>query len=287
MFDTVLLRSFVAVVQENGFTRAAERLCLTQSAVSTHLRRLEEHVGSSLISRSTRTIVLTPEGETLMAYAQAILALNRDAEAHLSRVAEQDTIRIGVSDDFADLRLMQTLQDFSERTPSVTIQVEVGIPGLLSTALEQGHLDIVVGGYCQRRTGGRLIWTEPLIWVISERSSLALPDPLPLAFFPEPCPYREAAMAALALAGRSHRIAMVCSSTGGLAAAAHSGFAATVMPASQMESGLCRIKPEQGLPDLPEVEFMLIERTESRTPLLTELADAIIARINGRAMVKR
>lgn len=286
MFDIVLLRSFVTVVQENGFTRAAERLCLTQSAVSSHLRRLEEHVGKPLISRSTRSVVLTPEGETLMAYARAILVLNRDAEARLSRSSEPDMIRIGMSGDFADLQLMQTLQDFSEHNRGIAIQVEVGIPGPLSRALENGQLDIVIGGFCQRGNPGRLLWTEPLIWVIAEQSSFVLPDPLPLAFFPEPCPYREAAMAALALAGRAHRIAMVCSSTGALAAAAHAGFAATVIPASWLDTGLHRIKADQGLPELPNVEFMLIERAEAKSPLLSELADTIIAKVGARAVSK-
>jgi hypothetical protein len=63
MFDTVLLRSFVAVVQEGGFTHAAARLNLTQSAVSAHLRRLEKQTGCDLLARTTRSVTLTADGE--------------------------------------------------------------------------------------------------------------------------------------------------------------------------------------------------------------------------------
>ena len=76
MFDTVLLRSFVAVVQEGGFTHAAARLNLTQSAVSAHLRRLEKQTGRDLLARTTRSVTLTADGELLLGYARAILALN-------------------------------------------------------------------------------------------------------------------------------------------------------------------------------------------------------------------
>src|SRR5579864_8502430 len=85
MFDTVLLRSFVAVVQEGGFTHAAARLNLTQSAVSAHVRRLEKQTGRELLARTTRSVTLTADGELLLGYARAILALNRDARAQMLR----------------------------------------------------------------------------------------------------------------------------------------------------------------------------------------------------------
>ena len=89
MFDTVLLRSFVAVVQEGGFTLAAARLNLTQSAVSAHLRRLEKQTGRDLLARTTRSVTLTADGELLLGYARAILhstmMRRRSFRAHRAR----------------------------------------------------------------------------------------------------------------------------------------------------------------------------------------------------------
>ncbi len=101
MFDVLLLKkTFVTVVDEEGFSRAAEKLHLTQSAVSGHLRRLEEQVGKPLLKRTTRSQQLTPDGERLIAYARTILALNRDAWAQLTRTPFHGRVRIGVSEDF-------------------------------------------------------------------------------------------------------------------------------------------------------------------------------------------
>ena len=76
LFDVTLLRSFQAVAQEASFTKAAERLNLTQSAVSSHVRRLEEQAAKSLFVRNTRSVALTGDGEILLGYARAILRLN-------------------------------------------------------------------------------------------------------------------------------------------------------------------------------------------------------------------
>lgn len=103
MFDTLLLKTFVAVVDEEGFSRAAEKLHLTQSAVSGHVRRLEEQVGKPLLTRTTRSQQLTPDGERLLSYARTILVLNRDAWAELTRTPFHGRLRIGVSEDLSNL----------------------------------------------------------------------------------------------------------------------------------------------------------------------------------------
>ncbi|MES2102482.1 MAG: LysR substrate-binding domain-containing protein [Pseudomonadota bacterium] len=280
MFDTVLLRTFVTVAQENGFTRAAEKLSLTQSAISTHLRRLEEQVGKPLLTRTTRSVALTPDGEILMTYARAILSLNRDAQARLSGLAKPLTLRIGLPEDFANAILMAALQQFAERHAGLTLEMEVGLQADLLQALDDGGLDLAIGGHCHSKRRGKLLWKEPLAWVFAEQAALVLPAPLPLAFFPEPCPYREVAVAALARSGTPYRIALRCSSVAGMIAAARAGFAIAAIPASQIRSGLRRIGVGQGLPALPDVEFMLFARSNSGGPadgLLGELAEALLA----------
>lgn len=96
MFDPVLLRSFIAVVDCANFTRAAERLHLTQSTVSQQLRRLEDSVGCRLLDRDQRRVVATVEGERLLAYARRILALNEEAADVLINQQNDGVLRLGV-----------------------------------------------------------------------------------------------------------------------------------------------------------------------------------------------
>ena len=270
MFDTVLLRSFVTVAQEGSFTRAAARLHLTQSAISAHLRRLEDQAGKTLFVRTTRSAALTPDGELLLGYARAILALNRDARARLRRSQSDGTVRIGMSEDFAHVRIMERLYAFGLRNPQVAIDITIGIPARLLQAMDRGELDLVLGGRCHDDRPGRPLWREPLVWAAAEWMTIDTSLPLPLAVFPEPCPYREAALAALAHAGIASRIALVGASAMGVLAAARAGLAVTPRLASRLESGLQSLGADSRLPALPHVEFALFGGSPV-TPLVEEL----------------
>jgi DNA-binding transcriptional LysR family regulator len=83
--DMTALRSFVAVTEHGGVTRAAGMLNFTQSAVSMQLKRLEETLGVSLFDRSNRRIELTASGEQLLGYARRIVELNDEAMTSSTR----------------------------------------------------------------------------------------------------------------------------------------------------------------------------------------------------------
>lgn len=276
MFDVLLLKTFVAVVDEDGFSRAAEKLHLTQSAVSGHLRRLEEQIGKPLLKRTTRSQQLTPDGECLIAYARTILALNRDAWAQLTRTPFHGRVRIGVSEDFVEARLLRAFQDFAVQYPGMEIDVQVGIPGTLLNLMKQGDLELVIGSLCETSEAGLLLWQEPLVWAWSAQPVTRLPTPLPLALFPEPCPYREIALRRLAQAGIAQRTAMSCTSIAGLRAAALAGFAVAPMTVSQMGQGLAALGAEQGLPDLPDAQFRLFTSAEADQAIVAALSQLIV-----------
>jgi DNA-binding transcriptional LysR family regulator len=277
MFDTLLLKTFVTVVDEGGFSRAGERLHLTQSAVSGHLRRLEEQVGKPLLARTTRSQQLTPDGERLMAYARGILALNRNAWAELTRSAYEGQLRVGVSEEFADVRLLRELQGVASEYPGMQITVHVGIPGSLLSLMKQGELDVVVGSLCESSEPGLALWQEPLVWAWSAQPLATLPTPLPLALFPEPCPYREAALSRLAQAGIAQRTAMLCSSYAALHAAALAGFGIAPIARSQLVPGLTVLGAEHGLPALPDAEFRLFSAPDA-DPRMVELITHVVVR---------
>lgn len=73
-------------------------------------------------------------------------------------------MRIGVSEEFADARLVRELQTFVAGYPGMQVKVQVGIPGSLLALMRQGELDLVVGSLCESDEPGLALWQEPLVW---------------------------------------------------------------------------------------------------------------------------
>jgi len=274
-FDPTLLKSFVVVAQEASFTRAAERLHLTQSAVSAHVRRLEENLERQLFSRSTRSVALTEQGETLLGYARAILQLNEKAKLQLSGRPRSVHLRIGSTDDFMSSWLPRVLHDFQTGYSAVSLEVCVANMATLLARLNSGDLDLVVGSRCNGRQAGSLLRREPLVWAYSEGMAPDNSVPLPLGLFPEPCPYRDAAMAALADIGRDWRLVVEGRSVGSLRAAAAAGLAVVPLNQSALTPQLRALCAEYEMPSLPDVELMVFTRDDD-APGVAEIKSQII-----------
>src|SRR6516225_2412497 len=125
--DIVLLRTFVAVVEANGFTRAAGFVNLTQSAVSLHIKRLEEQVGRRLFDRTAPKLALTSDGEILLSYAQRILALEEEVKTRLGHPEPEGLIRFGAPEYFDPGTLASLLAQFNSRYPAIDLEIHMGI----------------------------------------------------------------------------------------------------------------------------------------------------------------
>jgi glutamyl/glutaminyl-tRNA synthetase len=112
MLDPLLLRSFVAIIDTGSFTRAGERVHLTQSTISQQIRRLEQQLGCPLLDRSGRQVVTTAEGEKLLGLARRILALLAEAEAQVTEASLQ--LSLGVPEDFAAGAIAPVLAQLAE-----------------------------------------------------------------------------------------------------------------------------------------------------------------------------
>ncbi|AMV44285.1 LysR substrate-binding domain-containing protein [Paraburkholderia caribensis] len=271
--DTVLLRTFLEVVDSGSFATAAERLALTPSAVSGHIKRLELITGVSLLARTTRRLELTAPGDTLYAYGRNILDLEREVRAKLRGDSLRGLFRIGASEDFAGTWLPQVLQRFRQLHPQATIDLKVGITADLLRLQDRGRIDLVFGKQCSRvEKGGELLWEEPLVWACSAGELPDFDQPLPLAVFREPCIYRESAMTALNKAGRTWRVVFESSSMAGCLSAARSGFAVTVIAESQRVDGIRTLDKNDGMPVLPIARFYAFARSD--TPASMALIEA-------------
>ena len=121
--DVTTLRSFVAVADAGGVTRAAGFLHLTQSAVSMQLKRLEELLGLELLDRSGRSVALTASGEQLLVYARRMVALNDEVIGRLTDQIYEGEIVLGVPHDIVYPAIPQVLKQFHAAFPRVKVQL--------------------------------------------------------------------------------------------------------------------------------------------------------------------
>jgi DNA-binding transcriptional LysR family regulator len=273
MLDTDQLRSFVAIVDEGSFTRAAERVHKTQSAVSMHVRGLEAQLGCALFVKQGRGARLTAEGEQLVEFARRILREEAGAIAALSRKGLRGTVRFGVPDDYAEAFLADTLLRFNHLHPLVEIAVTCENSIELSGLVRAGSLDLALVTDFPGLEGFELIREEPLVWVASAKFKLT--DPVPLALGSPSCIWRR--VADEALEGRRERVRSLFVSRNytAIGAVVRAGLAATVLPLGLVTGGLRALEPETGLPELPLTRMGLIRRAGRATPEALALAEAL------------
>ena len=272
--DLDLLRGFVTVAERGGFTAAGLALGLTQSAISLKVKRLEDILGKPVFTRGTRAISLTREGETLLAYARRMLALNEEAVRRFIAPPVAGRLRLGVADHFVPRHLAPVLARFARTWPEIRIEVEVGRSHELRAALGREALDLVLGKRRDGETDGRVIYTEAVVWVAAPDFELRRERPLPLAMLPQGCMFRDRALAALARAGIGYDVVYTSASLLGIAAAAQAGFALSVLGRAGLPDGLVEV---DGLPALGTAEMCLFGDAAGQSPLVEPLLNDLRA----------
>ncbi|OBQ71214.1 LysR substrate-binding domain-containing protein [Mesorhizobium erdmanii] len=278
MLDLVQLRSFVTVQQMGSFTFAAERLGLGQSTVSQHISKLEAAIGRQLLARDTHKVMLTPDGEALLGHARTMLSIEGQVQALFTAQRLRGTLRLGVSEDLVASRLPLVLEDFVRSHPSVDLELTVALSGVLYQMQDNGELDLVLA---KRRLGdsrGRLVYREPLVWLARDPEHVLSLAALPLIAFPAPSVTRSIALEVLERHRMPWRIVCTCGSLSGLTAAARAGMGVLVQPQSMSPSGLKEIG---SLPQLEDVEFVLIPSKGADRALVSALSEDILTKVKG------
>ncbi|WP_321934980.1 LysR substrate-binding domain-containing protein [Paraburkholderia sp. J8-2] len=139
--DLAELAIFRAVVRENGVTRAAAKLNRVQSNVTTRIKQLEDQLGTPLFTREGRRLILTPAGETLLPYAERLLALADEARHALKAGRPAGRLRLGTMESAAASRLPGLLAHYHQTWPEVTLELETGTTGTLIERLREYEID--------------------------------------------------------------------------------------------------------------------------------------------------
>ena len=250
--DIDLLRTFLAIADTGSFSKAAERVFRTPSAVSMQVKKLEETLGTSVFERDSRSVKLTQSGEMLVSYARRILALSNEMMARFVMPEMEGTVCLGAPDDYGERIMPQVLKRFAETHPNVQVNVIIETSDLLIKRFENGELDVMVytAQSQQLEEGAQVLLEEDLVWAGVRGGCAWERDPLPLSMWEEGCAWRSGAVKALTEIGRSYRTAYMTAHTQAQRAAIASDLAIAPFPNSFITEPLIELGEKQGLPKL-------------------------------------
>ena len=275
LFGHELLRTLVAIVDAGGFGRACDRVCLSQSAISLQIKRLEEQVGQPLFAKSGRKMALTEAGQVLVDYARRILALNAEAANALQGKLIEGTVRLGAPQDIAEDHLPAVLQKFSVSYPRVRLQIKIDRNQTLLGEIATNALDIAVVLADKPPAQSTLLGRPRIHWLAKEGFRLRRGEPLPLAMLEPPCIFRTMALAALDRAELPYRIAYTTTSLAGLRAAVDAGLGVTARVCASTDRNLGIVPANLRLPSLKRICAYLWRSTSDVSAASARLAELL------------
>ena len=274
--DMTALRSFVAVADTGGVTKASGFLHLTQSAVSMQLKRLEESLGLTLLDRSARSIALTAAGEQLLSYARRMLELNDEALSRLTHDDFEGEITLGVPHDIVYPALPKVLKQLNTDYPRVKVHLISSFTLNLKEQFARGDCDLVLTTEDGCDPGGETLNELPLIWIGGPGGVAWKQRPLRLAF-EKNCIFRQSVQSALDSASIAWEMAVDANSTRTVEASVSADLAVHAMVEGTQPAYLEKINHGGALPDLCTKKLNLYvsdlggdEVTRSLTHLLRE-----------------
>lgn len=268
--DIDLLKTFLAIADTGSFTRAAEDVNKTQSAVSMQMKRLEELLNRPLFARDGRASRFTPDGERLIEYARRMVAMNDEAVSAFTRPELTGTVRFGTPDDYADRFLPEIVARFARTHPLVMVDVECISSMDLYERIRRGQMDLALVTFFGDIRTDEPIRREPLVWVTSARHSVHLLDVLPLAS-PD-CEWRKAALSALDRQKRKYRIAYASSNSNAISAMVMTGLAVGAVPELCVKPGMRILTEHDGFPEIGTFEIGLARRPGKSNSAIDALA---------------
>ena len=279
--DLDQLRTFVAIAESGSFTKAADAVHKTQSAVSMQMRRLEERIGKPIFVRDGRMSKLSEDGERLLGYARRMVRLSDETLCAFDDAGLSGSVRLGTPDDYADRFLPEILARFARSNPRVEVSVICEQSLELIRQARLGELDLAIVTNCGEGNV-EVIRQEPLLWVTSSQHCAADEDVLPLALFKPPCLWRAAAIDALTATGRKYRVLYQSANSTAISAAVQAGLAVTVLAESALRPGMRVLSEADGFPRLPTCEIGLVRSwNRPASAIVDKLAEHIVSSLDN------
>lgn len=267
--DLDAVQAFVRVADLGSFTRAADTLGTTQSAVSLKLKRLEARLGAALISRTPRRVELSPRGVVFLTHARALLEAQHQALASLSTTRERVTV--GISDHVAGPELPQLIARMHASHSQLLVEIRIGSSDDLLRRFDHRELDTVLVRFKSDRDDGQPIAEEALGWFASPHWQHRANEPLPVATLAEPCGVRLLSADLLDRAGIDWTPSFVGGGVAAVSAAVMAGLGVAALAPRMLPFGAVEVGARLGLPALPRLPIVRHTRVRSG-PALTAIA---------------
>lgn len=269
VLDLDAVRAFVHVADLRSFTRAADLLGTTQSAVSLKVKRLEAHIGKALFERTPRLVRLSAAGGAFLDAARDLLRAHDRALGSLG--AERRRLKVGLSEHVAGHDLPALVASLHRHDPRLVIEMHLGSSIPLVTRFDERLLDAVIVRHepdevAARAThvggafDGEELFVEPLAWLAAPDWAPPAGEPLPLAVLSAPCGVRAAAVRALEQASISWEETFVGGGMAAIGAAISGGLAVSALARRAAPPGVVDVGEKFGLPPLPESHVVMYSR---------------------------
>jgi DNA-binding transcriptional LysR family regulator len=258
--DVDLLKTFLAIADNGSFTRAAEEVHKTQSAISMQMKRLEELLGVALFVRDGRMSRFTPDGERLVDYARRIASFNDEVVSAFTKPELTGTIRFGTPDDYAERFLPEILGRFARTHPLITVDVDCVGSGELFTRVKRGEIDLALVTHGCDIFTDEPVRREQLVWVTSMRHCAHMAEVLPLAVSHAGCEWRSKVLKALDKQQRRYRVAYSTPNSNAVNAAVMQGLAVGAMPELCVRPGMRVLTEKDGFPALGRFDIGLVRK---------------------------
>jgi DNA-binding transcriptional LysR family regulator len=262
--DLDAVQAFVRIAELGSFTRAAEAMRTTQSAVSLKLKRLEDMLGCRLVERTPRSVELSARGADFLDHARELLEVHERAFAVLAGARKRLTI--GISDHVAGPELPALIARMNAQDPQLLIEIRIGSSGALLQSFDRRELDTVMVRLHAGRSDGDVLADEPFRWFAAPGWKPRPGEPLPLATMAEPCGVRALAGQLLDAAGVPWTEIFVGGGVAAVAAAVTAGLGVAALAPRMVPLGAVDVGPRLGLPALPRLPVVLHTRVKDGPP---------------------
>ena len=253
------MHMLVCLADEGSFTATAERLHITQQAISAQVKRLEELTGRNLITRSTQSVRLTQDGEALLVYARQVVAITERVRLRFSSIPLEGSVRFGFTPGFGQPLLFPLLSEIKRLHPKLELYCETMRTTALVSRLESGNLDVIIGAQRNDEKRGETLLRDKLVW-IGDAATLVRPgSPVPLVMLPRPSFLRDHVFAILDMAELGWTVFFESDDPTAVRAAVLSGWGVSLVNSLFIvdDAAFAQSPPEGLLPDAGYIEFFL------------------------------
>jgi DNA-binding transcriptional LysR family regulator len=277
--DIDSLRALKTVADTGSINAAADMLCVSRSAVSWKLKRMQERLGTNLLQKDGRGVVLTDSGHELLVYAETILSAHDAATRRFQAVDVSGTVKIGATEG-ASGPVLDVLAPWARRnTDDIDVRIRVDHPVALAGWLATGEIDLAITMVLEPdvQPGDVLLWPDGLVWAHSASGDFGHLDRVPLVTFGRRCFFGAVASELLTRADVPFDVVLENPSNYGVQLALASGAGIALINRRLLTDQHVEWEPPASVGPAPELRYVI----RTATPEPSELVQMMLTQIRN------